>query len=307
MRMRATTIALSFTCLSFLAAQNPKPAAELAKANIIVTAGHFTHAAVPPLSMADLKVAQRFIPVPITRLSRLDNSIELFVLVDNCADCARGPNFDDLRKFLRAQPPNTLIGVAYATDGNLRIAEPPTPDRERAVKALNPPSGASHPDPFGPLAELIRTWRPNASRHVILMITNGVDPATTDLLECPHAEAAIDAAQWAGVTVFSIYNPAANYLESDIVELHAGQVQLAHVADETGGEAYFLNFGPLPSMAPFLADIAEHLANQYVLEVLLNPGMGWGEFQDITVNSNNSDLQIMAPTKVWVPGRPSGD
>jgi hypothetical protein len=49
---------------------------------------------------------------------------------------------------------------------------------------------------------------------------------------------------------------------------------IEHVADETSGEVYFLGFGPMPSLAPFLADLAEHLANQYLLEFVVKPGEG---------------------------------
>ena len=90
-------------------------------------------------------------------------------------------------------------------------------------------------------------------------------------LPTPSAEAALEAAQRAGVTVYAIYHPSADYFASDPSKIYAGQVQLAHVADETGGEAYFLGFGPLPSLAPFLADMADHLANQYLLEFLPIP------------------------------------
>ncbi len=65
----------------------------------------------------------------------------------------------------------------------------------------------------------------------------------------------LQAAQRAGVTVYVIYHPSADYLTTDSSKIYSGQVQLAHVADETGGEAYFLGFGPLPSLAPFLADM----------------------------------------------------
>ncbi len=56
------------------------------------------------------------------------------------------------------------------------------------------------------------------------------------------AEAALEAAQRAGVTVYVIYHPSADYLATDSSKIYSGQVQLAHVADETGGEAYFLGF-----------------------------------------------------------------
>ena len=125
----------------------------------------------------------------------------------------------------------------------------------------------------------------------------------TENYQDPSAEAALQAAQRAGVTVYVIYHPSADYLATDSSKIYSGQVQLAHVADETGGEAYFLGFGPLPSLAPFLADMADHLANQYLLEFLASPAEGAGTLQQVTVKSKIADLEVMVPDKVWVPGR----
>ena len=37
------------------------------------------------------------------------------------------------------------------------------------------------------------------------------------------------------------------------------------------GAGLFPKLGPLPSLTPFLTDIADHLVNQYLLEFLANP------------------------------------
>ena len=81
--------------------------------------------------------------------------------------------------------------------------------------------------------------------------------------------------------------------------------QLAHVAFESGGEAYFLGLGPLRSLAPFLADIAEHLANQYLLEFRVSPTTATGSLQEVTIKAKAPELDLMVPSKVWVPG-PAG-
>lgn len=137
------------------------------------------------------------------------------------------------------------------------------------------------------------------------MISNGIDPAVSDAAHDPSAEAAVAAAQKAGVSVYVVYHPSADYASGDASKIYAGQVQLAHVAHDTGGEAYFLGFGPLPSIAPFLADVADHLANQYALEFLASPGEGSGALQEFTVRSKGSDIELMAPERAWVAGRGS--
>jgi hypothetical protein len=75
----------------------------------------------------------------------------------------------------------------------------------------------------------------------------------------------------------------------------------SHLAVETGGEAYFLGFGPLPSLAPFLADVSDHTGNQYLIEFVPDLALTPGGFQPVTVKSKIPDVELMAPAGVWVP------
>jgi hypothetical protein len=287
----------------FALAQSQTPAG--APARIIVTLGHFYGQQPPALTPQDLIVTEKYEPLPITGLVPLRGDLaglELYLLVDNCSNCEPGPKFEELRRFIGSQPPATSIGVAYIQDGRLVVAEKPTQDRERAVNALSAPAGSKPSNPFVPLADLIKGWNQDAARHVVLMISNGFDPAATREPQNPAAEAAIEAAQRAGVTVYAIYHPSADYVSASPSATYSGQVQLAHVAFETGGEAYFLGVGPLPSLAPFLADIAEHLANQYTLELLATPCEAPGALEEVTVKAISHNLDVMAPSRVWVPG-----
>jgi hypothetical protein len=136
------------------------------------------------------------------------------------------------------------------------------------------------------------------------MISTGLDPAAADptSAQSKSAEAAIEAAERAEVTVYAIYHPNADYATTDFSKLYAGQIQLSHVADETGGEAYFLSFGPSSSIAPFLADINQHLANQYLLEFLANRVNPLGELQEVEVKSNLPDLDLRTPYKIVIGG-----
>lgn len=132
------------------------------------------------------------------------------------------------------------------------------------------------------------------------MVANGIDRVAKDEYPDVFAEKAINAAQRAGVILYAIYHPSADYLTGDLSEIHAGQVQLAHVAYETGGEAYFIGPGPLRSLDPFFSDIRDHLMNQYMVKFLVPPQEASG-FQSITVKSKTPNVEVMAPDKVWVP------
>jgi hypothetical protein len=276
---------------------------------MMVTLGHHYGHEPPVLTSKDVTVTEHYEPLPVANVTPLRGEaagLELFVLVDHCSNCEPGSKFEELSHFITSQPPTTAIGIAYIQNGHLQMAENPTTDHERAVKALNTPAGSKPASPFTALAELIRAWPPGTPRRAVLMISNGINPAATDELKDPSADTALEAAERAGVTVYVIYHPSADYLKADLSKLYSGQVQLAHVADETGGEAYFLGFGPLPSLGPFLADLADHLANRYLVEFVAPPAEGPGALQQFRVKSKLTDVEIMAPDKVWVRGRRPG-
>ena len=246
---------------------------------MIVTLGHHYGHEPPALTRDDLTVTQRFDPLPVTNLVPLRGdraALELFLLVDNCSSCEPGNKFEELRRFIDSHHPRPAVGIATSkTDGcrwpRIRRRIVNAPSRLSTLPpAANPPVRFS-------AYRVDSGWPQGASRRAVLMISNGIDPAANGQLQDPSAEAAIEAAQRAGVTVYAIYHPSADYLATDSSKIYTGQVQLAHVAVETGGEAYFLGFGPLPSLAPFLADIADHLANQYLLEFLASPAEGPGD------------------------------
>jgi len=301
MREVLTAACLWFAlCPRFVSGQSAPPPG--APAQMIITLGHYYGHQPPVLKQDDLVVTEQGEPLMITNLIPLRGDragLELFILVDNCSSCEVGSKFDELRRFIESQPLSTAIGVAYIQDGVLRVIEKPTQDRERAVKALNAPTGSKPSNPFCALTDLINGWERGSARRAVLMISNGIDPTATEDRQNPYAEAAIQAAQRAGVTVYVIYHPSADYVSTDPSQLYLGQVHLAHVASETGGEAYLLSFGPLPSLGPFLADIADHFANQYLLEFLVRPA-DTDALQDVTVKGKIRGIDLMAPSKARV-------
>jgi hypothetical protein len=285
---------------------------------MIVTVGHHYGHVPPVLTKDDLTVMQSYEPRQVTNLISLRGDragLELFLLVDHCSNCEPGSKFEEINRFILSQPSTTAVGVAYIQSGRLQVAQNPTTDRDRAVNALTTPEGSKPASPFTALAALIRGWPQGAPgstiRRAVLMISNGINPvaknpSATNELPDTSAEAALAAAQRAGVTVYVIYHPSADYLNTDSSQLYSGQVQLAHVADESGGEAYFLGFGPLPSLAPFLADLSDHLANQYLLEFIATPAKTGGELESVTAKSKIAGVELMVPDKVWVEGGGNG-
>jgi hypothetical protein len=135
-------------------------------------------------------------------------------------------------------------------------------------------------------------------RREVIMVTNGIyDPAGGPAVT---AEDAAEEAERAGVIVYALYNPASDYLLRDWTKADVGLTSLASLAYETGGEAYFIGHAPVFSVAPFLADITEHLANQYLVKFRPAPRPAAG-FQTIFIDPTGPARELMKPDKVWVP------
>jgi hypothetical protein len=295
---------LAFVCPLLNSAQPPAPTVPV---RVLVSVGHYHSDRSPTLKRDDLIVTLHDQPAPVTNLTPLRGDrggLQLFLLVDNCSNWEPGSGFEELRRFILSQPPATAVGVANIQDGRLQVAENPTKDHERAARALNTHAGCKPSSPFVALAKLIRDWPQGPSRRAVLLISNGVDPTAREQMPVPSAQAAIEASQRAGVTLYAIYHPSADYRTTASSMHHLGQIQLAHVAVETGGEAYFSGLGPLPLLSPLLADIADQLANQYLVEFVAPPAEGSGALQEVAVHSAKiRETELTAPYKVWVPGQ----
>lgn len=79
----------------------------------------------------------------------------------------------------------------------------------------------------------------------------------------PFLDAAIDDAQRNGVVVCAIYMPSAGHAGHSPWLMNWAQSHLGQIAEESGGEAYMLGFGSPVSFAPYVEDIATHLAHHY--------------------------------------------
>lgn len=252
------------------------------------------------------------------------HDLELFVLIDDAANYDFGSKLQELQRFVNSQPAPMAVGVAYIHDGTLRIVENPTTDHARAARALRAPSGSKAANPYCALSDLIQRWPKNSLRREIVMVSAGIDDSATEGAVCANAETAIHDAERAGIVVFALYHPGADYLSENWLKVDSGVTNLAHVCYETGGEAYFMSHSPMESLDPFLSDIAEHLAHQYFVKFRLSPGPESG-FQTIHVKSlslglelkvpeneraecvgrlmlcGSLGLELMMPERVWVP------
>jgi hypothetical protein len=295
MTSRILIAALALGGTFVFAETKPQPGVEVQM--ILTAADHMNH---QPgiLKPADITITDATITDWIPLDSR---NLELFFVIDDSANYDFGARLEELKRFATAQMPAVSIGVAYIHDGALEIAESPTTDHARAVKAMRTPSGSKVANPYCALSDLIGNWQTKSLRREVVLVSAGIDDTATGAAVCVNAETVIHDAERAGVVVYSVYNPSAGYLSEPWSKVDMGIVNLASLSCETGGEAYFAGHTPTPSIAPFLADITEHLGHQYLVKFRLMP-TAESAFETVLADPGTPERELMRPERVWVPG-----
>ena len=79
-----------------------------------------------------------------------------------------------------------------------------------------------------------------------------------------------------------------------------GQNYLSQIADETGGEAYFLGLETPVSFSPYLDDLSHRLTHQYLLAFLAKPEKKAG-LQRVKLRTEVPNAELVSADKVYVP------
>jgi len=105
------------------------------------------------------------------------SSLELFVIIDDASHTNLASQFEDMRRFMSAQPPTTAIAVGYIQNGTVRIVQNFTKNHSEAGKALRIPfgSGAGRSSLYLSITDAIEHWPESPARHAIVLISDGID------------------------------------------------------------------------------------------------------------------------------------
>ncbi len=229
--------------------------------------------------------------------------LELVVMLDDGSNISLGTQLEDLRKFIVAQPASTKIGIAYMQNGIAKMEQSLTSDHALAAKALRLPMGIRgiNGSPYFSLSELIKHWPESTARREVLLVSDGIDRyyGIGDMLD-PYLAAAIEDAQRAGIAVYVIYTPGVGHSGHSYWRTYWGQLYLAQLAEETGGEAYYIGFsGPPVAFTPYLDDMERRLTSQYLLTFTAKPQKksGW---QSVKVTTEVPNAELVTADRVYV-------
>lgn len=287
------------------------PEASPVQVKMLVTVQGAEGKRMPNVKPEDIIVKQgneRFKVTEWTPAKGENGGLGLFILIDEASNPSLGGLLDDVRTFIQAQPATTMVGVGYMSNATVRIAQDLTNDHEKASNALRLPLGnpGAYGSPYLSLSDLIKRWPDHAGRKEVLMITDGVDRFRSDysrlaaLSPSPDLDSTSGLSQRSGILVHSIYARGTGHRSRNYWILTGGQNGLAQLADESGGEAFFLGFQNPVSLKPYLDELQGILDNQYWLGFEMTPGKK-AELRSVDVDAEVSGVDISSANGVYVP------
>ena len=297
------------------------PASTEVPVNLVLTLQGHHGADLSGVNSGNLIVTEGRESAKITNLQPLQGEragLELFIMMDNAREISNGTQIEDIRHFILTQPATTKIGVAYMDMQGPTIAQDLTADHTLAAQAVITPLAnlANGQSPYTALSQLIDKWPASNDRREVVMISTGEDAtfggSVSDKMN-PYLDAVIEKAQRAGIVVFTIatgreplhlqdehqfISPTQNTLATvGPTGAVLGRIYLAQVAEGTGGELYYYRSSAPISFAPYLRDVSERLANQYLVSFLAKkPGL-----ESLKVKSKVPHIDVVTAKKVYVP------
>jgi hypothetical protein len=273
--------------------------------SIVVTLEPKRGKTIPPIEQQDIVVKEGKDRRPITALQPLQDNgnLQLMLLIDDSSRTSFDTEIGTLKQFINSLPPNSEVAVGYMRNGMTEMAANFTRDRAAAANSIRLTLGPGGADvsPYDSLTDAIKKWpAPGAQRKEVVMISSGIEGlGGGNTPDNPYVDAGIEAAQKAGVVVYTIYNPSVGHVGHSFWRNTWGQNFLSQLSDETGGESYIIGFGSPVSFQPFLEQILEQLRHQYLLTFVARAEQKPG-LQPIKVSIFEKDASIAAPDKVYV-------
>jgi hypothetical protein len=291
-------------CASQGAAQQENPSATVPVRTVATVLGK-NFSTPPPVTRDDVQVydgktrmsVSEWVPAKGER-----GALDFAIVIDDASSTTLGLQLKDIADFIREMPPNARVGIFYARNGTVEIAQNFTADHEQAAKALRLPVG--NPGAFGSdylsLLDLFKRWPESSVRREVLLVSDGIDRFRGDIPTSPDLLEAIARAQRGGIMVHTIYANAVGRFGRNSFRVNLGQSNLSQLADDTGGEAFFQGYQTPIAYAPFLKELSTVLANQYLLTFLEKPAAK-GDLRRIRVHTEVPGAEISVPEDLYVP------
>lgn len=304
MSAKSSSIALAFA-LAFASllpavsvAQRSAPAGT---ATLTVTAMS-KKGAPPAVNQADVQLMQGKERKQIARWAKAEK-LSLAILIDESLDSEVASQWGEVKQFIEALPPTTLVAVGYASNGTVRVAQDFTADHALAGKALRIPLGtpAAFSSPYLSVIDWMKRWPSTGDPRSLLLISSGIDYFRGSFGPIyPDVDTAISIAEKSNINLWSIYSPDSGHRSRSFFLVNTAQNNLSKLSVESGGESYYLGTSAPVSFKPYLDEIQMHLNNQYLLS-FAGDGGPKGKLVSIRMRTELPQVEFMHANAAWLP------
>ena len=202
--------------------------------------------------------------------TRVEEPLNLAVLVQDDLVARVGNELSVTREFIRSLPAGSRVMVGYITSGSLQVRQQFTDDLNGAAKTLRMPIASTAAAPYNPYVEVVEALRRfdsgGKNRNAILLISDGLDvsngfdeTAAADTIDLARA---IKEAKARSVAVYSFYAPTVGLTSWNRTAINYGQSSLNRLSNETGGRAFFQGTG-FVTFDAYFDRLRETLNDQY--------------------------------------------
>jgi hypothetical protein len=234
-----------------------------------------------------------------------DDRLFLAILIDDSIDNTAASNWNDLKAFIDAQPPTTMVAVGYIRNNVTMLAQDFTDNHELAGKALRIPMGigAIGSSPYLAMIDLLKRWPNTGPRRSIMLISSGIDYFRGGGFGAfyPDLDPLIQRAERQNTNIWSVYFPSAGHRGHSFWILNTAQNNLSKLSEDTGAESFYLGLQTPVSLKPYFDEIGQHLSNQYLL-TFAGSGGTKGKYQSVKVKTEVKDVEFFTPAAVYLPG-----
>lgn len=299
-QLRRAVLLLGLALFSVSAAFAAEAPAVAGKATITVTAIGKKDSMPPAVTKDDVQLSVGKERKQVANWAKAD-SLALAILIDDALDTSVGSQLNDLKSFIMAQPANTSIAIAYASNSNAMVAQDFTTDHELAAKALRLPRGlSSASSPYLAVIDLVKRLPDTGGRRSVLLISSGIDYFRGTFGPFyPDVDTAITNAQRANVNLWSIYSPGVGHRSRSFFLANMGQNNLSKMTDETGGETFYLGTSAPVAFKPYLDELQMHLNNQYLL-TFAGDGGAKGKFVRIQLKTELPEVEFTHANNAYI-------
>ena len=288
--------------IGFSQAQTNLPAA--GNAVFTVTAAGKKDTAPPPVSKDDVQLFQGKERKQIASWEKGDE-LFLTVLIDDAISTDFGSVMGEVKNFIMSQTPVTHIAVGYIRDNVTMLAQDFTDNHEMAAKAIRLPigPGAIGSSPYLGTMDLLKRWPQTGPRRSIVLISSGIDffRGSGAQISNPDLDCVIERAQRQNTNVWGVYYPSSGHrFGGSFLLLNYAQNNMGKLAEDTGGESYYLFYQEPVTLKPYFDEINLHLRNQYLLTFAADGGPK-GKFVSVKLKTELANVDLMThASAVWV-------